>query len=514
MMNNLQRKTISDKEAGLLLFFAAVIFGGWIRISIPISTGFPTGDGGLFYAMVEDIRENQFVLPLYVEYNNISIPFAYPPLGFYIAGFIGELFHFATLDILTWFPAIILTFAIPAFYYLANLMTESKMQAGMATVFYTLTPRAMEWLIMGGGITRSLGHLLQILAISQIYLLFRHGKIRYLASSVFFSIAVVLTHPEAAIHTIGIAVLLWLFFGKSYPSFRNALFVAIGTLIFTSPWWWTVLQRHGITPFLSAMQTGNAGPLQFSFLFSLFLPFNDEKLLTIGIVFAILGLFLQLTEKKLFLPAFFLFPFFVETRNAANVYILPMAMLAAYFVSFLLSAEERESKHKSPIIQKIITTSLVVYVVILSLFNAFILNSNFIDEKTVSKDIRDGMTWLKDNTDSISKVALFSGAQNGLGDFCNEWLPIISERNSITTAQGWEWVSSQQFSRLVKQPSLKSCYISIDMLACYESMPELRQADYIIVISTHTTKNLILNLVEDAEWDVVYRSRDLVIFKK
>jgi hypothetical protein len=75
----MQRKKLSSNDIGILFFLAAIIFGTWFRINPPRTAGFPINDGALFYKMIETIQENNFRLPVYIEYNQLQIPFAYPP---------------------------------------------------------------------------------------------------------------------------------------------------------------------------------------------------------------------------------------------------------------------------------------------------------------------------------------------------------------------------------------------------------------------------------------------------
>jgi hypothetical protein len=46
---------------------------------------FPLNDGGLFHAMAADLRANGFVPPAHTSCGAGDIPFAYPPLGLYLA---------------------------------------------------------------------------------------------------------------------------------------------------------------------------------------------------------------------------------------------------------------------------------------------------------------------------------------------------------------------------------------------------------------------------------------------
>src|SRR3712207_3523295 len=72
----------------------------YVRLMPALRAGFPINDGGLFYRMIEDLRLNVYLLPTYTTYNAADIPFAYPPLGFYLAGSITDLTGMHLLDVL------------------------------------------------------------------------------------------------------------------------------------------------------------------------------------------------------------------------------------------------------------------------------------------------------------------------------------------------------------------------------------------------------------------------------
>src|ERR1041385_5507846 len=110
------------------LVLLAVVIGGYIRLRPVIAAGFPLNDGGLFYAMAQDIVHSNFALPTVSSYNAIQMPFAYPPLAFYIAAFLNTVFHWSLRDIVQYFPAIINTLTIAAFYPLARTITRSQIQ--------------------------------------------------------------------------------------------------------------------------------------------------------------------------------------------------------------------------------------------------------------------------------------------------------------------------------------------------------------------------------------------------
>ena len=113
--------------------------------------------------MIADLRANHFLLPAFTSYNHLSIPFAYPPLSFYVAGLISSI-GISTLDIFRWLPPLISTLSIFAFYWMASLMLASRPKASLAAMAYALMPRLFSWYVMGGGLSRSFGLVFLILA--------------------------------------------------------------------------------------------------------------------------------------------------------------------------------------------------------------------------------------------------------------------------------------------------------------------------------------------------------------
>lgn len=84
-------------------------------------------------------------MPQYVEYNGIEIPFPYPQLGFYLVGGIKTIFGIEIIYVFTYLPAVTMIIGHFAFFYLATSIIQSKYQAGLASVFFTLLPRSMAW---------------------------------------------------------------------------------------------------------------------------------------------------------------------------------------------------------------------------------------------------------------------------------------------------------------------------------------------------------------------------------
>jgi hypothetical protein len=127
-------RTSNQRVLILLLLMWALIFGAYVRILPVLQAGFPLEDGGLFYTMTADLQRNGFILPAETSYNQpLGIPFAYPPLPFYVAGLAQSLSGLPLSEIIRWLPVFFSLLTLPAFYLLAKTLLNEPLAAALAT---------------------------------------------------------------------------------------------------------------------------------------------------------------------------------------------------------------------------------------------------------------------------------------------------------------------------------------------------------------------------------------------
>ncbi len=213
-MTAIKSKQSKDYTMPGVVFFITLI-GLVIRVAAPLQAGFPLNDGGLFYDMIVDLQAAHYALPMYATYNSAIIPFAYPPLAFYLTGLLADILHISPLDLVRLLPALISGLTIPAFYLLAREITDSKLQIVFGVFAFALIPRDFAWLIMGGGITRSFGMLFAILTMVFAYRFYNGHATRHLLASILLGALTVATHPEATVHTAITALVFYLWKDRS-----------------------------------------------------------------------------------------------------------------------------------------------------------------------------------------------------------------------------------------------------------------------------------------------------------
>ncbi len=197
-----------------LFLLLSVILGAVVRFAPTMIARSPINDGGMFYAMIGDLKANGFLLPAFTSYNHLNIPFAYPPLSLYVGALLSGL-GIPTIEIMRWLPPLVSTLSILAFYWMASMMLGSRPTAALSAMAYALMPRSFSWYVMGGGLSRTFGILFLLLACGSAWALFSQRGRKYLWLTAVFGAAAVLSHPETGLHTAAACLLIWLFKGRS-----------------------------------------------------------------------------------------------------------------------------------------------------------------------------------------------------------------------------------------------------------------------------------------------------------
>lgn len=523
-----EKTGLSQGDIGVLLLMAAIILGGYFRLFPVYMAKFPLNDGGLFYQMTEAIIEGGYRLPEYINYNGLEIPFAYPPFGFYVAALTRGLFNTNLIVIFQYLPAFVLILSIVAFFNLAGALLDSSFKAGIATVIFALLPRSITWLIMGGGVTRSFGVLFLILATLNIYKLLTDTTWKYLLSSIFFSSLVCLSHPEAALHTVGIALLIAVFKVRTKKGLLKCAAVAGGTLVFTSFWWLPVVLRFSLGPYLTAAQTGLHSVQA---LLYLFISFSEEPFLTIIAVLAIIGFAGQIARRRFLLPILYIIPFVVEPRNATNVASIPMAILASSALTDVIypSLAQIENRISSAELrhpfQGRANIILSAYLMLTMVIGIYYYSINLVDKK-LSVENQRAFDWVARNTPQNSRFLVITGNTDLVFDWTLEWFPALTGRISETTIQGREWIDGRQFiPRVHKIQAVQNCVSISPSLPCLEARAKQlgAQYDYIYIAkktapqeyaTTIRGEALILELAQaNDRFTIVYQNDEVVIFR-
>ncbi len=125
-MNKSKNFTFQNSVINIIIMIFAVAFGIVYRFVLNTNLSFPLNDGGMFHRMTEEVLISNFRLPEFTTYNNLNIPFAYPPIGFYINAFILSFLKVDLLQLEVFEPLIFSLASLVVFYFVAKEIVEKK----------------------------------------------------------------------------------------------------------------------------------------------------------------------------------------------------------------------------------------------------------------------------------------------------------------------------------------------------------------------------------------------------
>lgn len=445
--------------AAVVLF--ATVLGAAVRIYLPMSAPAPLNDGGLFYAMIRDLQAASYSLPAFTSYNFAGIPYAYPPFAFYFTGLVADLLGLEVLDLVRILPAVLSALTIPAFYLLAREVLGSRTRALLPTIIFAFLPRTMDWLVMGGGITRSLGLFFALLCTRQIVLLFTSGSWRNALEAVPLGSLVVLTHPEAAVHAALNGVVFYVLLSRSRRGLLQAAAVALGVLACSTPWWGTIALRHGWSVFVAPLTAASQDSLPLlARVFSLFgFQFTDEPFLTLLAVLGLVGMAVKVVRREFLVPVWLVVTYLAEPRGGGLYLMVPLAMLIASALEVVVlpglsrlgrgptleaSSDVASDGRLEHMLRDPVSKWVLGYVLIYSVMSAFYVILVIHQRFSLKAGDLAAMDWVRQNTPTTMNFALITG-ERPLRDSSSEWFPALAERRSVATVFGYEWINDGRF---------------------------------------------------------------------
>ena len=511
-------------RAFVLLSAGAVVMGFLLRAAFVFGSTFPLNDGGMFYQMTRDLQANGYALPSTTSYNAAGIPFGYPPLGFYLTGLLDDLTPLSLLDAYRAVPLLAATALLVAFLLMAREFLRTRAEALIAlVVFATLAP-TFRWMIMGGGVTRAPGFVFALLAIREVNTMYTTRSRWRVASAGVLAGLTLLSHLEMAWFAAIVCGLLFVAHGRDRSGVILSAIVGAGALVVSAPWWATVLAQHGPGPMLSAAGSGSPS-LVAAIVHLLQFGVTAEPLFTLIAALAILGLLTSIARREYMLPAWILAVGLLDPRAFPTSASPAVAMLAAVSVSRVLvpllhHGGEVGAGSRKPAASWLVP-ALLASATVYAFLGAMLSAPHRLQGMSV--DERDAMTWVTEHTPPDARFAIVSGDVWPL-DRTAEWFPALTQRRSIATVQGYEWVDAQFRPKIDEYTDLQHCAVvdasCIDEWAAdtseefgYVYIPKLApRKDR--TLGKECCATLIASLREDDRYPVVYDGPGAVIFAR
>ncbi|MFZ1042235.1 MAG: hypothetical protein WCA79_15090 [Anaerolineales bacterium] len=498
--------------AALTAFFTLIL-----RLSVALSSTFPLNDGGLFYRMILDLQSNHFILPTYTTYNNAHIPFAYPPLGLYFSAFLSTSLHVDLLTLTRILPSVINAGTTGAFYFLARRILTKQETALAATFAFIFIPRAFEWQIVGGGLTRTFGLLFAILTLRAAYIFYHDHEAKQCIVIAGFGTLTVLSHPEAAAHTAIAAAIFYFVLDRSRRGAVLSLVTMVAILLLGAPWWVFIISQHGLDPFLAILAAARQGTTQTiaSRIFLVFqFNFTEEPFLPVVSLLGLIGLFAVLNKRSILLPLWIVIPLLIEPRSAPQYIALPLAMLAGIgLVEILIPAVASVGRGDNPRISNRIIAAILLYLVLYGLISTFVTDAQLISLTLKPEDIQ-AFNWINNNLPQNSRfIVLTNGGP--VYDSISEWFPALTHDTSLATVFGTEWLRNESFRKSsMRYMDLQACLFSDTACLTNWSIQYSTPYSYVLISGQSQKWPLLLTIKTANNYQEIYNSSDIIVFEK
>jgi len=411
-----------------------------------VPSGAPFRLGGLFYEFSLQIIANGYALPKVIPfYSAGGIPFAYPPLGFYIQAFIIDIFSPPRFWIVNWLPPLVAVLAVPSFYFLLRKITDDEHLILGALFAYALMPAAFTNQIEAAGLAEAFGTLTLILY-ACFLLGVEKGKWRQILWAGLFLAATVMSSPGSA---MGAVLFSLLFAGhkrlNGSKSFRKFALVGVIGFIASAPYWLMVIRNHGAAIFLTSIsgqfQHAENGSFLARFIQSFF-EFNyaggEYALLWNALILA--GLLWFLFQRKPFLPLLF-FALALIPRESVwlTALVTPLFASAGLVKVALPLLETGFKKLPNKKVRLRFFTGIALLAFASIAINTTLATQTLIDDESwqISAAQIGELERLRKSIPPDAQVLIVG---NGA---LREWAPQILQREVINTIWGLEWQPSE-----------------------------------------------------------------------
>lgn len=433
----------------LLVVSAVTAVAFAVRASFILASGFPLNDGGMFYAAVTDINAHSWRLPAELSYNDAGIPFAYPPLTFYVARAFEILTGADTLTSQRVLPLLFSTAAVPPFYILGRALTE-RFPAFVAAWLFALVPRSFDWEIGGGGLTRAPGLFFAFVSVACLaHIAFREARLNAAIVAGASAALAVLAHPQMGLFVIYSGG-VFLAFAKRRPGVVRRMAVAATIAVAAvAPWLIFALSHVGVAPYLAASQTGTHGPAVIQVLGP---SFFSEPMFPMVAALGAVGLVWCIGRRAWLVPTWAIAIMVLDPRKAETLGSAPVAILGAFAVVQVLlpvlAGRAPGAPDRAMNLQQRLGLYVLLGFVLLGALLAPLLETSPLHSLT--PEVRQALESIDQDVPPDARFLVVTGDEHWALDALSEWFPALADRPSLATVQGTEWLSGGEFRKRIE----------------------------------------------------------------
>ena len=424
-----------------LLLALTLLAGAGLRFYPLYATGFsaPYDLGGLFYQMSAEILGAGFSLPQFIpHYSAGGLPFAYPPLSFYLQALFLKFITprlFVSVNLL---PPLLSLVSLLCFIPLAKRVIPGRWGALAAVFVFAVLPQAYVEQVQAMGLAESLGTVCLVLYPLSLLWAKDRPVTAWLAPGLLLALCAV-SSPGSAYAGLALSLLFaaWALVAsiraRDARPLAGCMVVAAAGILLSMPWWLRVVHVHGLEVFLGAFSSQNAS--FFTELAERALGLKLLKASPFWNVLFILSFTALLFKKRFWLAAGALLLLLLPREHW--VAAVPVSLVIGAGAAHLVELLSHLSKRKPNLVRVALAWSLALIALADSAFTQLAtLNAETYDLTPVQ-------------VEDLGRIAQSGGLPVGApllvigSDGLIEWTPALVQHVVLNNSYGLEWVPAR-----------------------------------------------------------------------
>ncbi len=437
------------QRSGTFVTVVILLIGSVIRLLSLRYVDFrlPFRMGGLYVEFAQQIAAHNYLLPARIPYyTERGIPFAYPPLPFYIQAILLQIFPSAEFTIANLLPPLTAIVALFSFTLLIRALKLQPLIGGFALLAFATLPSAYYEQLESAGLAEAFGSLAAIFlctTLANVY--FRDTATNHIFTGLALGLCV-LASPASAYA----AVLLFVTFsgihvyrskGHRIAAFGRLTGTGVIGLLVASPYLFSLVQNHGTGVVWDVLQAESSSPasnLPFPRWLTPIFNFNASgapyPFIWNFLVFS--GMIWAVFKRQWWLPLWY-FLMFAVPREGWWMASIPASFavgigMVEFWIPFTSSALKNISGLERGILYAVLAVLFFAYALInvrAIIFEDVIEGYN----REYWVNTVEAAQWIKMSTPEDSRFIVM------LDKEAEEWAPHLMQRTVLNVAQGAEW---------------------------------------------------------------------------
>ncbi len=539
MVQTSQAKPRFASPASIAIPVAITLWAACLRVLPMLLFGGPTAyhSGGLFYAFAAAIRSHGFAMPETIpHYTNGGLPFAYPPLAFYLIAALDSIFEQGPVLIL-YVNVVFSILVVPAFYLLTLALPDfSRAGRVVATLAFATLPLLIAEQLPGEGLAESTGLLVFVLFLRQLLLVKPSSTwISRAGLGVLLGLNVLIAPGTAyAAPVIYVVYVLGRFLKapKTRHARRrivlNALLPVAVSLIAASPYLIAVASRYGFGLFLRSFgsEHSHLGSSLIVTLDLFFMPGKGYVFPTLAQMLTLWGVLYAVLARKQFLLFLMLFLVLVPSEGPW-LYSVPVGLMAGLAWQGVIvpglrtvASTVRPDSDVRRVQNLLFTGFLPVLVALAPIF------AEIAYDRTTAPFYYAFVT--DEELTALQEAQAHSQPDDTFLVFANEieWFPELTDRTVLNVVYGTEWIPDKYRAIRDFKQQLDDCAAAQELLLILEQNARAYPAyfplpDYLYISKEAedlqrgnpvASEALIADLRRDPSFTVAFETPTTIVF--